>query len=240
MYAIFRKEMAQFFATATGYFVIGLFLVLTGLLLWVFPGEWNVLDSGYAHVDGLFALAPWLYLLLVPAVCMRMIAEERRMGTIELLLTKPVTPFSVALGKYLAGLALVVLSLLPTVVYFFSVWYLAEPVGNVDAGAYWGSMIGLFLLAMVYVALSLFASSLSDNQITSFLLAVILCFLLYTGFDLIGSLFTSGTVQAVVSWFGIADHYDSMSRGVIDLSDVVYLLSVTVLFLFLTSLRLRK
>lgn len=240
MFAIFRKEMAQFFATATGYFVIGLFLVLTGLLLWVFPGEWNVLDSGYAQVDGLFTLAPWLYLLLVPAVCMRMIAEERRLGTIELLLTKPVTAFSVTLGKYLAGLSLVILSLLPTIVYFFSVWYLAEPIGNVDSGAYWGSMIGLLLLAMVYVALSLFASALSDNQITAFLFAVLLCFTLYAGFDLISSLFASGSVQSVISFFGIAAHYDSMSRGVIDLSDVVYLLSVTILFLFLTSLRLRK
>lgn len=231
--------MAQFFSTATGYIVIGLFLTLTGLLLWVFPGEWNVVESGYAQVDGLFSLAPWLYLLLVPAVTMRMFAEEKRSGTIELLKTKPLSAWQIVGGKYLAGVTLVVLSLLPTVVYYFSIWYLAEPLGNVDSGAYWGSMIGLLFLALVYVAVGLFASSLTDNQITSFLVALVMSFVLYAGFDLVASLFRSGAVQTAVAWFGVSAHYESMSRGVVDLRDVVYFVSVAALLLVGTARNIR-
>jgi ABC-2 type transport system permease protein len=240
LFAVMRKELTGFFSSATGYIVIGIFLLFIGLFLWVFPGQYNIPESGYAQLDGLFELAPWIYLFLVPAVTMRMFAEENRTGTIELLYTKPLSETQIVLGKYFAGVILVMLSLIPTMTYFFSVWYLAEPIGNVDVGAFWGSFIGLFFLAIIYVAIGLFSSSLTRNQITSFLLAVFLCFFVCMGFDLIASLFHSGTVQSGISFLGINAHYESMSRGVIDLRDVVYFLSAAVFFLMVTVRMIKR
>lgn len=235
MIVLLKKELRSFFSSATGYIVIGVFLLITGLFLWVFPGEYNILDSGYAQLDGLFSLAPWLYLFLVPAVTMRMFAEEKRNGTLELLYTKPLSELQIVLGKYFAGVALVMLSLVPTIIYYISVYYLAEPLGNVDSGAFWGSFVGLFFLATIYVAIGLFASSLTENQIISFILSMLLCFLFYSGFDLVASLFTSGNVVSAIAPFGINEHYESMSRGVIDSRDVIYFLSVSALFVYITK-----
>jgi ABC-2 type transport system permease protein len=176
MFSVFKKELRTFFSNATGYIVIGIFLLLTSLFLWVIPGEFNILDAGYANVDGLFYLAPWLFLFLCPAVTMRLFAEEKQTGTWELLITKPISKLQIATGKYLAGWLLVIIALLPTLLYYFSVSYLAEPMGNVDSGAFWGSFIGLIFLSGVYVAIGLFASSLSNNQIVSFVVAVVLSF----------------------------------------------------------------
>lgn len=240
MIVILKKELRSFFSSATGYIVIGIFLLITGLFLWVFPNMYNIIDSGYAQVDGLFELAPWLYLFLVPAVTMRMFAEEKRNGTLELLYTKPLTGLDIVLGKYAAGVVLVMLSLLPTLIYYFTVWYLAEPIGNVDSGAFWGSFIGLFFLAAIYVAIGLFSSSISDNQIISFLLAVLLCFVFYTGFESIASVFQSGKIVSAIENIGISAHYDSMSRGVIDSRDVIYFLSVSAIFVFGTKLIIKR
>lgn len=240
MFILFKKELRSFFSSATGYIVIGVFLLVTSLFLWIFPNEYNILDSGYAQLDGLFALAPMLFLFLVPAVTMRMFAEEKRTGTIELLYTKPISGLSIIMGKYLAGVILVMLSMLPTIIYFGTVYYLAEPLGNVDTGAFWGSFIGLFCLAVVYVAVGLMASAITDNQIVSFILALCMCFALYICFDLVGSMFASGKVNAAISSFGINAHYQSMSRGVIDSRDVIYFVSVTALFIFSTKLIIKK
>ncbi len=240
MFILFKKELRSFFSSATGYIVIGVFLLITGLFLWVFPNEFNILESGYAQLDGLFALAPLLYLFLVPAITMRMFAEEKRTGTIELLYTKPISGLSIVMGKYLAGLVLVMLSMLPTLIYFGTVYYLAEPFGNVDVGAFWGSFIGLFYLAAVYVAIGLMASAITDNQIIAFILAVCLSFALYMCFDLIGSMFASGKINAAIASFGINAHYESMSRGVIDSRDVMYFISTTAVFIFLTKLIIKK
>lgn len=192
MFSLFKKEFCNFFASPMGYIVIGVFLCLTGLFLWVFPGEYNILDNGYANMDGLFNFAPWLYLFLVPAVTMRLFAEERRTGTIELLKTRPISSMSIVLSKYLAGVALVLFSLLPTLLFFFSVWMLGDPIGNIDMGGTWGSYIGLFFLATVYTAIGLFASSLTDNQIISFIVAAVLCFFSYIGFDIISGMASTG------------------------------------------------
>jgi ABC-2 type transport system permease protein len=240
MIVLLKKELRSFFSSATGYIVIGIFLLFTGLFLWVFPGQYNIPESGYAQLDGLFELAPWLFLFLVPAVTMRMFAEEKRNGTIELLYTKPLTGLEIVLGKYLAAVVLVLLALLPTLIYFGSVYYLAEPFGNVDTGAFWGSFIGLFFLAAIYVAIGVFCSSISNNQIVSFITAVIMCFFIYSGFDLIGSLFSSGKTITFISSIGINAHYESMSRGVIDSRDVVYFLSVRALFIFGTKLTIKQ
>lgn len=240
MLSIFKKELRTFFSNATGYIVIGIFLILTGLFLWVIPGQYNILDAGYANVDGLFYLAPWLFLFLCPAVTMRLLSEEKQTGTWELLVTKPLSKLQIVLGKYLSGLLLVVLALLPTLLYYFSVSYLAEPIGNVDSGAFWGSFIGLLLLAAVYVAIGIFASSLSKNQIVSFVVAVVLSFFFYYGFDLLGSFFSSGQTIQLFESFGVHAHYQSISRGVVDSRDLIYFILLSVAFLFATILRIRK
>lgn len=235
MFALFKKEFCNFFASPMGYIVVGVFLCLTGLFLWVFPGEFNILDNGYANMDGLFNIAPWLYLFLVPAVTMRLFAEERRTGTLELLLSRPVSSWSIVLSKYFAGVALVLFSLLPTLLFFLSVWLLGDPMGNMDMGGTWGSYIGLFFLATVYVAIGLFASSLTDNQIISFIIAALLCFFAYIGFDIISGMAGDGSTESFIASLGISAHYDSMSRGVIDSRDVLYYLVLIVIFLFVTE-----
>lgn len=240
MFSILKKELRVFFSNATGYIVIGIFLILTGLFLWVIPGEYNILDSGYANVDGLFYLAPWLFLFLCPAVTMRLFAEEKQTGTWELLTTKPISKLHIALGKYLAGWVLVTLALLPTLLYYFSVWYLAEPMGNVDSGAFWGSFIGLLFLAAIYVSIGTFSSSLSNNQIISFVVAVMLSFFFYYGFEVIASFFSSGQSIQILETLGIHSHYKSMSRGVIDSRDVLYFVLVCSGFLSATVWKIKK
>lgn len=234
MLTLLKKEFCNFFASAMGYIVIGVFLVITGLFLWVFPGEYNVMNAGYANLDGLFYFAPWLYLFLVPAVTMRLFAEEKKTGTMELLLTHPITVQNIVLSKYLAGLLLVIFSLIPTLVYFLSVWFLGDPQGNIDTGGFWGSYIGLIFLAAIYVAIGLFASSLTDNQIISFIIAAVACFFLYAGFDIMSGMASNGGTESLIASIGIDAHYKSMSRGVIDSRDVIYFLVVTATFLFLT------
>ena len=207
MFTIFKKELRTFFSNATGYIVIGIFLILTSLFLWVIPGEYNILDAGYANVDGLFYLAPWLFLFLCPAVTMRLFAEEIQTGTWELLVTKPVSKMNIVLGKYFAGLVLVTMSLLPVLLYYFSVSFLSEPQGNIDSGAFWGSFIGLFFLAAIYVAIGTFSSSLSGNQIISFVVAVVLSFFFYYGFEVLTGIFTSGQSIQLLDVLGINAHY---------------------------------
>ena len=188
MFSLLKKEITSFFGTLTGYIVIFVFLLATSLFLWVFPGNNNIMEGGYASLDALFSLAPWLYLFLVPAITMRLFAEEKRLGTMELLLTRPLSVFQIMLAKYLAGLLLVTISLLPTLVYFYSAYSLGNPIGSIDTGGTWGAYIGLFFLAAIYVAIGLLASALTDNQIFSFILAMGLSFLAYLGFDLVGSM----------------------------------------------------
>lgn len=235
MFSLLKKEISSFFGSLTGYIVIFVFLIATSLFLWVFPGNFNIPDSGYASLDGLFSLAPWVYLFLVPAITMRLFAEEKRMGTMEVLLTRPLSVFRIVLAKYLAGLLLVTISLLPTLVYFYSVYSLGNPVGCIDTGGTWGAYIGLFFLAAIYVAIGLLASALTDNQIFSFILAMALSFLAYLGFDLVGSMQFPSAIQQLIIGFGINEHYNSISRGVVDSRDLVYFLATIFLFLFLTS-----
>jgi ABC-2 type transport system permease protein len=234
MFALFRKEILTFFSSLTGYLVVSVFLVTTGLFLWVIPGDLNILYSGYASLEPLFYLAPWIYLFLVPAVTMRLFAEEKRSGTIELLLTRPLTELQIVLAKYLAGLTLVVISLLPTLIYYFAVSQLGNPVGNVDHGATWGSYLGLLFLAGVYVAIGVFASSLTDNQIVAFIIALLLCFVFYYGFESMALIPALKSASGTLSFLGINDHYKSISRGVVDSRDVVYFLSVILIFIYST------
>jgi len=230
MFAIFRKEINGFFSSLTGYIVIIVFLLVNSLFMWVFPGEWNIPDSGYAGLDTLFFLSPWIFLFLVPAVTMRMISEEKRTGTIELIYSKPVTEREIIWGKYLAAIVLVLLALLPCLISYISVSVLGETPGNLDKGGTWGAFIGLFFLASVYASAGLFASSLTDNQVIAFITAVLICFILYMGFDSFAYLPGLKKVDEVVINLGINEHFKSLSRGVLDMRDAMYFIAVAVIF----------
>jgi len=230
MFAIFRKEISGFFSTLTGYIVIVVFLLVNSLFMWVLPGEWNILETGYAGLDTLFFLSPWIFLFLVPAITMRMIAEERRLGTIELIYSKPLTERSVIYGKFFASVALVLLSLLPVAVYYITVYILGETPGNLDRGGTAGAFIGLFFLASVYASAGIFSSSITDNQVIAFILAVLICFFLFAGFDSFAYLPGLKKVDELVIRLGINEHYKSISRGVIDLTDITYFVSLIIIF----------
>ncbi len=235
MLSLYKKEINSFLSSLIGYIVIIVFLLVIGLFLWVFPLDSNVFFFGYANIDGLFTIAPFVFLFLIPAITMRMFAEEKKTGTIEQLLTQPIGDFQIVFGKYLAGLSLVVIALLPTLVYFFSVYELGFTRGNIDQGGMWGSYIGLFFLGAAFIAIGLFASSITDNQIISFILAVLLCGFVYMGFEFIWSLDMFGGLDLFIRSLGISAHYSSISRGVIDTRDILYFLSVIALFLLLTK-----
>ncbi|MGB3617696.1 MAG: gliding motility-associated ABC transporter permease subunit GldF [Catalinimonas sp.] len=233
MWAILRKEFNGFLNSLIAYVVIGVFLVATGIFTWVIP-ETSVLTGGYADLGPLFSLAPYLFLFLIPAVTMRAFAEERRTGTMELLLTKPLTDGQIVVGKYLACWLLVVLALLPTGLYYWTVYQLGEPAGNVDTAAVVGSYVGLLLLGAVFTSIGLLASALTDNQIVAFVVSVFLCFVFYQGFSTLASIDAWGQAARLIDQLGIAYHYDALSRGLIDSRDVVYFLSV-IAFMLLTA-----
>ncbi len=238
MLILFKKEVNSFLNSLIGYIVITVFLLVNGLFLWVFPLDSNILNFGHANIDGLFTIAPFVFLFLIPAITMRMFAEEKKSGTIEQLLTQPLTDLQIIMAKYFGGLILVVFSLLPTLIYFFSVYQLGLPPGNIDQGGLWGSYIGLLFLGASFVAIGLFASSVTDNQIISFIIAVVLCGFAYLGFEFIWSLDLFGEYDLFIKSLGISAHYASMSRGVIDTRDVIYFLSVIVLFIMLAKISL--
>ncbi len=240
MLPLVRKEINIFLSSITGYVVIIVFLVANSLFMWVFPGELNILDSGYATLDTLFLIAPWVFLFLVPAVTMKMFAEEKRSGTLELLLTWPVSDLQIIMAKFLSGVILVLFSLLPALVYYYSVYQLGSPPGNLDTGGVWGSFAGLFFLASAYVAIGIFASSITDNQIVAFITAVIISFFFYIGFDSIASLPLFSNTEEFIVYLGINEHYRSMSRGVIDTRDVIYFVSLMAVFILITRVVLQS
>ena len=235
MLTLYKKEISSFLSSLIGYIVIIVFLLINGMFLWVFQGEFNILDFGYANLDSLFMIAPFVLLFLIPAITMRSFAEEKRLGTIEMILTKPLTEFQIVMAKYLAGLTLVVFSLLPTLVYVFTVYQLGLPAGNIDMGGTWGSYIGLLFLGAAFVAIGLFSSTLSDNQIVAFIIAVFLSGFFYIGFEFIYSLDMFGSVDLFIKSLGINAHYNALSRGVIDTRDVIYFLSIISLFILLAK-----
>jgi len=239
MYALLKKEISSFFSSVTGYLVIIVFLTIIGLYMWIFSGEMNILDLGYSSIDTLFGIAPWVFLFLVPAVTMRLFAEEKRNGTLETLLTKPLTDFQIVFAKYLSGLTLVLLALLPTIMYFITVHFFLSP-QNMDVGGTIGSYIGLFFLASIYVAIGVFASSITNNQIIAFVAGMVISFFFYIGFEYISSLNFLGNVSVLIDYLGINMHYNSISRGVIDTRDIVYFISIISVFILLTKFVLEK
>jgi ABC-2 type transport system permease protein len=234
MFAIFKKEIRQFFSSLIGYIAITVFLLVLGLFMWVFP-DTNLLDFGYATLDSFFNIAPYVFIFLIPAITMRSFAEEINTGTIELLATRPVTELQIILGKYVAALMLVFISILPTLIYFYSLYQLASPPGNVDVGGIVGSYFGLFFLGAVFVAIGIFCSAVTSNQIVAFIIGVFLCFFLYVAFGYISQFAVFvGKSDYLVESFGLSAHYDAMGKGVIDSRDVTYFISIIALFILFT------
>jgi len=237
VFPILKKEITTYLSSLVAYVTIGVFLLVLGLFLWVFP-DTSILGYGYAGLESLFSTAPYLFMFLVPAVTMRSLAEERREGTFELLLTRPLTHLQIVLGKYFAGVVIVLFALVPTLVYYYSVYTLGAPQGNIDSGAVIGSYIGLFLLGSSFAAIGLFASSVSKNQVIAFTIAVFLCFFFYSGFDSLSGLLSLQSLG--IQSLGITEHYNSVSRGVLDTRDLVYFIVLDAAFLMLTIFVLHR
>ena len=238
--SLYIREIFGFLSSLIGYNVKGVFLIITGLFLWVFPLDFNVMELGYANIDGLFMLSPFVFLFIVPALTMKSFAEERRTGTIEILLTKPISDMQIVLAKFFAYWTLLFIALLPTLFYFYSVYQLGYPKGNIDQGGMWGSYIGLLMLGGSFVSIGIMASTLTDNQIVSFIIAVFLSLIMYLGFDFIYSLDFFGSFSLFIKSLGINHHYSSISRGVIDSRDVIYFISVISVFLLSARLSLQS
>jgi ABC-2 type transport system permease protein len=234
MWVIFKKEFAGYLYSLIAYMVIGVFLTAMGLLMWVFPGT-SILDYGFADMSTLFNTGPYVLLFLIPGITMRSFAEEKRMGTMELLLTKPLTDWQIVLGKFGAALALVMVALAPTLIYYYSVYQLGSPTGNVDTAGVMGSYLGLLFLSMIFCSAGILASSISINQIVAFMMAAFLCFLLYVGFDSLSGLPMATSWSLLIKQLGILYHYESLSRGLIDSRDVIYFVSVTWILLMITK-----
>ncbi len=243
MFTLFLKEIRSFLSSLIGYIAIGVFISLIGIFMWIIPSESggsNILDNGFANIDSLFLIAPWVYLFLIPAITMRSFSEEIKTGTFELLLTRPLTDLQIILAKYFAGFTLLLFSLLPTIIYYYSVHVLGLPKGNIDTGGMWGSYIGLFFLGAAFVAIGVFSSSIADNQVIAFIIALLLCFFCYIGFDFIAQSNVFGKYDALLKSLGLNSHYVSMSRGVIDSRDAIYFISVIVFFILFTKLILQR
>jgi ABC-2 type transport system permease protein len=240
MKAILFKEFRSFFGSPIGYLVIGIFLLLTSLFLWVFEGDYNILNSGFSDMTPFFTIAPWIMLFLIPAVTMRSFSDEKKQGTIELLLTKPLSLWEIVNGKFLGSFLLLFIAILPTLVYVKVIYDLGLPEGNIDFGSTLGSYFGLLFLMASYTAIGIFTSTLSENQIVAFIVAVFLCFLFYFGFQGISTYKALGSLGSFIASLGMDYHFKSMSRGVLDTRDVLYFTSVTILFLSLTVFKLKS
>lgn len=234
MLTIYKKELYSYLSSLVAYITIGIFLIVLGLFLWVFP-DTSILEYGYAGLDSLFNIVPYLFMFLIPAITMRSLAEEKKEGTFELLATRPLTDWQIIGGKYLASLTLVLFALIPTLIYYLSVYQLGAIIGNIDTGAVIGSYIGLFLLGAAFVALGIFASSLTKNQIIAFAIAVFLSFFAFSGFDSASQIFSLQKFDNILINIGINEHYQSISRGVLDSRDLIYFLSFIAIFLLITK-----
>ena len=242
MKSLFLKEVNSFLSTLTGYITIIVFLLMTGLFMWVFNGETNQIDRGTADLDTLFYVAPWVFMFLIPAITMRSFSEEKRTGTIELLFTKPITDVQIIYSKFLAGLFLVFISIIPTLIYFISVYLLGDPVGNLDVGGIMGSYFGLLLLGASFVSIGIFASTLTANQVVAFILATFLSFVCFAGFGMIASFDAMGALDSFFLNLSLSQHYSDLSRGVIDTRDLAFFFGFCAIFLLLTQfvLSIRK
>jgi len=238
MKALLLREIKSFFGSPIGYLVIAIFLIINGLFLWVFEGDYNIPNSGFADMTPFFTLAPWILIFLIPAVTMRSFSDEKKQGTLELLLTKPLSVWQIANGKFLGAVLLIIIAIIPTFIYVSVISNLGSPEGNIDMGSTIGSYFGLLFLIAAYSSIGIFTSTLSDNQIVAFISAVFLCFFFYFGFDGFSTIIPS--FSSIISAIGMQAHFKSMSRGVIDTRDIIYFLSVMTAFLSFTVYQLKS
>lgn len=234
MLTIFLKEINSFFNSLIAYIVIAVFLTGIGLFMWVFP-EFSVLEYGFADMSTLFVMGPYVFMFLIPAITMKSFAEERKAGTMELLLTRPVTDWGIILGKFLACFFLVIVSLLPTLVYYISIYRLGDPVGNIDTAGVMGSYIGFLLLGGVFCAVGILASAITPNQIVAFITAAFLCFFLYAGFDRLAAINLWSEYALTIRQLGLLYHYEAIGKGLVDSRDLIYFISVGYLMLATTK-----
>lgn len=234
MFSLLKKEISTFLCHPSGLIILFSYLALNSIILWLFPGAYNIIESEYAQLDGLFIISPVLFMIFIPALTMRLFSDEFKDGTIETLLTKPLTNFQIVFSKYLSGIILVCLAILPTIIYYISIYHLSEITGNVDRGGILGSYLGLFFLASSFVSIGTFASSISNNPIVTLILSMIISAFIYQGFDLIASLSSNGQINLLIDYLGINHHYNSLSKGIIDSRDIIYFISVNALFILLT------
>ncbi len=238
MKAILFREIKSFFGSPIGYFVIAIFLLMNGFFLWIFPGDYNILDSGFANLNPFFNFSPWVLIFLIPAVTMKSFSDERKQGTLELLLTKPIGYWEIVFGKFFAAVLLIIFAIIPTYIYMYLIADLTLVGNQLDFGATIGSYFGLIFLIFAYSSIGIFASTLSENQIVAFITAVSCCFLFYFGFEALSTVFKDFSNQ--IAFLGMENHFKSIGRGVIDSRDVVYFFSVSFFFLYLTTTQLKS
>ena len=236
MIILLRKEISIFFSTLIGYLIIGIFLLINSILLWSDLSKMNILSYGYADMDIFFTTAPLFFLLFIPAVSMRIFSEEYSLGTIETLITRPITSLQIVLAKFLAVFILVLFTIMPTFIYVVSIYYLGESIGNLDLAGIMGSYFGLIFLCALFSSISIYASSLASNQIISFAFAISISTLFYFGFDVLSQLSLFRNFDLFMQQIGISFHYEMMSKGLLKLSDIIYFVSFSILFIKLTEL----
>lgn len=233
MFAILKKELNLFFATPIGYLVIAIFLLMNGLFLWVFKSDFNILNAGFADLNSFFFIAPWFFIFMIPAITMRTFSDEIRLGTIEIIKTKPISSWDIIMGKFLGSLLLIVFVLIPTITYVYTIAQLAETPENIDYGSIIGSYFGLLFIASAITAIGMFTSTLSNNQIVAFIIGLALSFFMFYGFEALDELIGSGAYD--IEHLGLYSHFVNISRGVINTKDLIYFLSVSFFFLLLTK-----
>ena len=238
MKSILFREIKSFFGSPIGYLVIALFLIINGLFLWVFDGQYNIMNSGFADMTPFFTLSPWILIFLIPAVTMRSFSDEKKLGTLELLLTKPISLWQIVNGKFLAAMLLILIAIIPTYIYVIIISNISNTSTNIDLGSIYGSYFGLIFLISSYTAIGIFTSTLSDNQIVAFITSVFLCFIFYFGFQGIANYVPS--ISNFIASIGMDFHFKSMSRGVLDTKDILYFSSITFVFLLLTVFQLKS
>ncbi len=239
MKSILIKELNSFFSSPIAYLVIAVYLLVNGLFLWVFEGDFNILHAGFADLNNYFFLSPWIFIFLIPAITMRSFSDEINTGTIEILKTKPITTWQLILGKFTGSFLLVIFAILPTLIYVYSIYKLGNPVGNIKFGTTFGSFIGLLFLAGTYTSIGVFSSTISKNQIVSFIIAVFISFFLFYGFEALANYNLFGNLDYTLQNFGMSAHYNSISKGVIDTRDLIYFASITFFFLLVTNYRIQ-
>ncbi len=238
MITLYKKQLSIFFSTIIGPLIIGLFLLINGLILWSNISSLNILDNSYASMDAFFTISPLMFLLFIPAVSMKTFAEEYNAGTIEILITKPITAYQIVLAKFLAILTLVIFSIIPTFFYVITIYFIGENIGNLDLAGILGSYIGLMMLATVFISIGIFTSSISKSQIMAFLLGIITSSIFYFGFDLLSNIETLQSIDIILQKTGISYHYKNMSKGLLMISDFIYFISISFLFLKLSELKI--